>query len=96
MFIPHMCYTSIIIQAFYIFRPLMKWTRELNLPNLAQNKQSIGKIIAKKKDASVIHKNEQQSQMEARANAEETGKRCLGTFAEKSRRTAEINKTRPS
>ena len=34
--------------------------------------------------------------MEARANAEETGKRCLGTFAEKSRRTAEINKTRPS
>ena len=164
-----MCYTSIIIQAFYIFRPPMKWTREhdsflireiltvdpfqykqstvkkgqpwtqiadilnsiaspqfrvsrrsfrerftrlekkfnkkmtneekasgINLPNLAQNKQSIGKIIAKKKDASVIHKNEQQSQMQARANAEETGKRCLGTFAEKSRRTAEINKTRPS
>ena len=34
--------------------------------------------------------------MEARANAEETRKHCLGIFAEKSRRTAEINKTRPS
>ena len=28
LFMPHMYYTSIIIQAFYIFRPPIEWTRE--------------------------------------------------------------------
>ena len=28
LFMPHMYYTSTIIQAFYIFRPPMEWTRE--------------------------------------------------------------------
>ena len=49
------------------------------------------KNIARKKDASVIHENEQQSQKEARAHAEETRKRCLKTFSEISERTAETS-----
>ena len=53
------------------------------------HKQGIEETITRKKHASVIHENEQQSQKEARANAEETRKRCLET--ETSRRTAETN-----
>ena len=49
------------------------------------------KNIARKKDASVIHENEQQSQKEAQANVEETRKQCLETFGETSRRTTETN-----
>ena len=59
--------------------------------NLTQNEQGLEKIIARKKDGRVIHENKQQSQKEARANADETRKRCLGTFAETSRRAAETN-----
>ena len=59
--------------------------------NLTQNEQGLEKIIARKKDGRVIHENKQQSQKEARANADETRKRCLGTFAEISRRAAEAN-----
>ena len=60
-------------------------------PNLTQNEQGLEKIIGRRKDARVIQENKQQSQKEARANAEETRKRCLGTFAETSRRAAETN-----
>ena len=63
----------------------------INPPNLTQNEQGIEKIIARKKGASIIHEIEQQSQKEARANAEETRKRCLEKFAETSRVTAETN-----
>ena len=63
----------------------------INLPNLTQHEQEMEEIIARKKDASVIYENEQQSQKEARANAEETRKRCLETFPETSRRTTETN-----
>ena len=63
----------------------------INPLNLAQNKQGIEEIIARKKDASVIHENEQQSQKEAQANVEETRKQCLETFGETSRRTTETN-----
>ena len=63
----------------------------INPLSLAQNKQGIEEIIARKKDASVIHENEQQSQKEARAHAEETRKRCLKTFSEISERTAETS-----
>ena len=34
----------------------------INPPNHTQNEQGIEEIIARKKDASVIHENEQQSQ----------------------------------
>ena len=76
----------------------------INLPNLTRNEQGIEEIIASKKDASVIHEDEQQSLKEAQTNAEGTRKCFLVTFAEKSR-TAETNneedatkkkRTRPS
>ena len=63
----------------------------INLPNLTQNEQGI-EINARQKDASAIHEHEQQSKKEAWANnVEEARKRCLETFAETSRRTAETN-----
>ena len=37
----------------------------INLPHLTENEQSIEEIIARKKDASVIHENEQHSEKEA-------------------------------
>ena len=63
----------------------------INLPNFTQHEQEMVEIIARKKDASVIYENEQQSQKEARANAEETRKSCLETFPETGRRTTETN-----
>ena len=63
----------------------------INLPDLTENQQAIEEIIARKKGASVIHENEQQSQKEAGVNAEEFRKWCLEIFLEKSIRTGETN-----
>lgn len=57
----------------------------INPPDLPKYEQGTEEIIASKKDSSIIHKNEQQSLKETRANAEETRKLCFET-AETSRK----------
>ena len=47
--------------------------------------------MQEKKDANVIYEYEQQSQKEARANAEETRKCYLETFVETSRRAGKTD-----
>ena len=63
----------------YPARPYRKWTGRWN----------IEEIIAKKRDVSVIHENEQQSQKASKCR--ESRKLYLETFAETSKRTAETN-----
>lgn len=62
----------------------------INPLDFTENEQSI-EIKARKNDATVIHKNKQLAQKEARANIEQTRKRCLETFTKTSRKTTEAN-----